>query len=189
MNKNPFFESWNTIYCASDLAERGYYPQALNLLRSPIEDWMAYWYLRSFSEQYERFLDLNQDTPTFNEMLRGIEGKQGKPPDKLVRGWIKRLHSYSHVDRKRIRMIIRQEGTGLFYGLGPSANEVQFRYCVSEALGIIGALLDALSNFRQLIGLAAIDDLAGFFDETQQWQRAMRDRYGNAMDADQLPGE
>src|SRR6266851_4940687 len=29
-----FLRAWNTLYCAFDLARRGYYPQALNLLRT-----------------------------------------------------------------------------------------------------------------------------------------------------------
>ena len=41
---------------------------------------MAYWYLRNFPEDYERFLDLNQETPTCNDMQTNIEGKQGKAP-------------------------------------------------------------------------------------------------------------
>ncbi len=52
--------------------------------------------------------------------IEGKQGKQGKPPDRMVRGWIKRLHSYSHVDSKGIRMIMHNEGEVLHYGLGPS---------------------------------------------------------------------
>jgi len=182
-----FLRAWNTLYCAYDLAERGYYPQALNLLRSPIEDWMAYWYLRSFPEEYERFLDLNQQTPRFKGMLERIEAKHGKPPDRIVRGWIKRLHSYSHVDSKGIRMIMRHEGDVLQYGLGPVTHEVQFRYCVSQALGVIGAFLDALNNFRQLLGLPPIGDLADAFEDIERWQAGMRERYGATIDTDELP--
>jgi hypothetical protein len=53
-------------------------------------------------------------------MLTRIELKQGEAPDKMVRGWIKRLHSYSHVDRKGLQMIMRQEDKVLHYALGPS---------------------------------------------------------------------
>jgi hypothetical protein len=84
-------------------------------------------------------------------MLTQIEGKQGVQPDALVRGWIKRLHSYSHVDRKGIRMILRHEDGALHFGVGPDTDEVKFRYCVSEALGVIGAFLEALNNFRLLL--------------------------------------
>jgi hypothetical protein len=42
-----FSRSWNTLYCSFDLSRRGYYAQALNLLRAPVEDIATYWFVRA----------------------------------------------------------------------------------------------------------------------------------------------
>ncbi len=52
---------------------------------------------------------------------------------------------------------------------------------------MIGAHLDALNNFGQLLGMTPVADLAQAFDEIEQWQADMRQRYGDQMDADDLP--
>jgi hypothetical protein len=64
---------------------------------------------------------------------------------------------------------------------------VKFRFCVCEALGVIAAHLDALNDFRQLVGITSVADLAEAFDEIERWQADMRQRYGHKMDADDLP--
>jgi hypothetical protein len=46
-----FIKSLNSMRCFYELATLGYYVQALNLMRTPVEDWMGYWLLRNFPER------------------------------------------------------------------------------------------------------------------------------------------
>jgi hypothetical protein len=186
--------AWQTLACAYDLALRGYYPQALNLQRAPIEDWLAYWYLRSFPAEHPRFADLKQTTPSFNDMLQRIEAKHGS--DAQIRTWIKRLHKYSHVDRLGVRMVIlpsptvtdscgssaqvgrgaarighcrtRQDGPS--FALGPQQNALLFRYCAEEASATLLSLIEAVENLRRLMKcgpLAASDE---YMQRRRAWQ-------------------
>src|SRR3712207_5954810 len=82
LNRKPMGATQN-IYCAFQMAQRGYYPQSLNLLRPPVEYWMSYWYLRSFPEEHARFTNMaagSEETPRYNDMLQKIEARHGMQP-------------------------------------------------------------------------------------------------------------
>lgn len=163
-----------TVSCANDLALRGYYPQALNLLRTPIEDWMSYWYLRSFPQEHSRFTNFAEATPLFNDMLQRIEAKHQRP-DPNVRAWIKRLHQFSHIDRSGVRMVILLGEEGISLALGPQQDELLFRYCTSEALAVIVALLEAVDNLRRLVGCDSLVGMVEYGKRVQKWQKALKE--------------
>src|SRR5216683_3069319 len=104
-----FIKTLNSMRCFYELATLGYYVQSLNLVRTPVEDWMGYWFLRNFPERHEEFTTAGLEPPPFNEMLQAIEsvenrqrkleGKLAAEPDARVRGWMKQLHQYSHLSR------------------------------------------------------------------------------------------
>jgi predicted XRE-type DNA-binding protein len=166
--------AWQTIYRAHDSALKGYYPQALNLLRSPIEDWLAYWYIRSFPEQYKRFVDESLQTPPFNDMLQKIEARhfQGQP-NPVVREWIKRLHRFSHVDRAGVRMVFLPSQTGAKLLLGPDRDAEAFHYCSAEAAALIQMHLEALDNLRKLFGLPGLTEFDSFKQRLKQYQEPL----------------
>lgn len=163
--------AWTSLYWAFQTALRGYYRQALNLLRTPVEFWMAYWYLRSFPGEHERFLTTSSNAPTFNDMLQKVEARQGLPPDATVRGWIKRLHKFSHVDSANITLVFTPRKSGLQYDLGPQKDAQVFRSCTSEAAIAISMLLESLDNMRRLVGYDPLGDLKEFVDRVQAWQK------------------
>lgn len=163
--------AWDTVYCAFDLALRGYYPQSLNLLRAPIEDWMAYWYLRSFPDDHSRFLGLGEDTPSFNDMLQQIEAKHGKEQGEAVRPWIKRLHKFSHVDRLGIKMAILPGADALNLALGPQQDRLRYLLCVEQGLTVTLELMEALDNLRRVMNAEPLEGFRQYVDRVDTWQQ------------------
>jgi len=177
-----FIKTLNSLRCIYELATRGYFIQALNLLRTPVEDWMGYWFLRNFPERHPEFTTAGSEPPSFNDMLQAIESRQnevrkqeGKPalgPDPRVRAWLKQLHQYSHLSRIGVRAIMTIDQVFTNYHLGPDEDEGRFRLCIAEALQVIGAHLEALDNFRRLVGQPPIDGLGAYIDSVESWQKS-----------------
>jgi len=167
-----FTKAWNSLYCAHDLASRGYYGQSLNLVRQPVEDWASYWYLRVFPDRWEEFTETSKRTPRFEEMLETIEAANDKPKDVVVRGWMKRLHKFSHVDSFSVRVAVQVGDEGsVHYRLGPEPQEWPFRYCTSESIAIIGVILEAIDNFLRLIGRPTDVGPQGYLGRVIAWQK------------------
>jgi hypothetical protein len=157
----------NSMRCAFDLAMRGYYVQALNLARPAVEDWMAYWFLRNYPREYQRFIATGREPPDFNDMLQKIESRQNRarkaagipenPPEQWARGWMKGFHQFSHVSRVRVSSVMEADGDFTTFSIGPNPSEAWFRAIVSHMIPILLAYLDALSNLRQLAGKDALE--------------------------------
>ena len=177
-----FIKTLNSLRCFYELAPRGYFIQALSLLRTPVEDWMGYWFLRNFPERHEEFTTGGVEPPSFNDMLQAIEALQtrqrkqeGKPalePDARVRSWLKQLHQYSHLSRVGVRAIMTIDNVFTNYHLGPDEDEGRFRLSISEALQVLGAHLEALDNFRQLLGRPRIPAFPEYVDRVEAWQKS-----------------
>lgn len=171
--------AWNTLYCAHDLSIRGYYSQALNLLRTPLEDWMAYWYLCSFPEEHVKFRkfqnpsDPSTKPPVFNEMLQAIESKHKQPMNTEIRDWMKRLHVFSHVSGSGVVMVISNTASGLHYHLGPTEDAEAFNLCASESATIITALLEAVDNLRLLMGASVYGEWPDYKRRVVEWQKSL----------------
>ncbi len=52
-----FIKTINSLRCFYELATLGYFVQAFNLMRTPVEDWMGYWFLRNLPERHGEFTD------------------------------------------------------------------------------------------------------------------------------------
>ncbi len=179
-----FIKSLNSMRCFYELAVRGYFVQALNLMRTPVEDWMAYWFLRNFPERHNEFTDSGRDPPKFNAALQAVEtaqyrkhitarGPQAKlTPDKRVRKWMKNLHQYSHLSRDGVREVMTFDEKFTYYRIGPAEDEGRFRACIAEALQVLGAQLEALDNFRRLTGEQPLEQFAEYVDRVQAWQKS-----------------
>lgn len=172
--------AWNTVYCAFDLALRGYYPQSLNLLRTPIEDWMAYWYLRSFPDEHSRFLGQGKDTPKFKYMLDKLQEKHGEEAtaSATVSRKINRLHKFSHVDRLGVMMAILPGSNALNLALGPQQYRLRYLVCVEQVLTVILDFLEALDNFRRVLGCQPIVGFQQHAERVHAWQREQAEKAG-----------
>jgi hypothetical protein len=177
-----FIRTLNSLRCFYELATRGYFIQALNLLRTPVEDWMGYWFLRNFPGRHEEFTKPGLEPPSFNDMLQVVESAQnrqrkqaGKPPlkpDARARRWMKQLHQYSHLSRVGVREIMAIDDVFTSYRLGPAQAESRFRTSVAEALQVVGAHLEAVDNFRRLTGRPPIEGFYEYVTRVKAWQRA-----------------
>jgi hypothetical protein len=163
--------AWNTLYCARDLACRGYYPQALNLLRTPIEDWLAFWYVNSFPKKARLFLDHGPKitTPRFHDMLEQLKNKHGDIDDSLVKKWLDDLNSFSHVDKIGIGMVLESTDSRFRVGLGPQTHRIIFRLTAIQAVRTLVPLIEAVENFRLQFGLGRIENRQIYQDEARQW--------------------
>lgn len=163
-----------TMYRAYDSTLKGYYPQALSLLRAPIEDWIAYWYVRSFPEEHERFCNSSLQAPTFNDMLQKLESKHfNGQQNRLVRAWIKRLHKYSHADGAGISMVVVPSDEKVRLLLGPDQNRGAFEYCASEGVVLVLQHLSALDNLRQLFGQEGISELEAIQERVERFYQSL----------------
>jgi hypothetical protein len=177
-----FVKTLNSLRCFYELARRGYFIQSLNLLRTPVEDWMGYWFQRNFPERHGEFTAAGSEPPKFNVMLQAIEslenrkrkreGKSAVGPSKRAWAWLKQLHQYSHLSRVGVQavMTIDEEFTNLQFG--PEEDEDRFRLCIAEALQVIGAHLEAMDDFRRLNGAPPIQGFPVYIDCLEAWQRS-----------------
>ena len=67
-----------SLFLAHRLAVQGYFPQALNLIRAPIEYQTAIHYLQLLPQEYEKFTDLGKKTPSFNTLNQGVQSELWK---------------------------------------------------------------------------------------------------------------
>jgi|SRR5579859_4989166 len=177
-----FIKTLNSMRCFYELATLGYYVQALNLVRTPVEDWMGYWFLRNFPERHEEFTKPGLEPPEFNIALQAVESAQNrqrkgvgqppKQPDKRIRAWMKELHKYSHLSRLTVREVMTIDKDFTHYRLGPDEDEARFRATIAQAIPIIAAHLEALDNFRRLAGREPIADFKAYADRAVAWQKA-----------------
>jgi hypothetical protein len=133
-----FIKTLNSLQCFYELAMRGYFIQSLNLLRTPVEDWMGYWFLRNFPGRHGEFTAAGSEPPEFNVMLQAIESlknrkrkREGKPavgPGKRERVWMKQFHQYSHLSRVGVRAIMTIDEEFTNYHLRPEEDEGRFRH-------------------------------------------------------------
>src|SRR4051794_5758290 len=130
-------------------------------MRPAFEYRMAYWYLRSYPQDHYLFMNPSGATPDFNTMLQRIEQITGSK-DQVARDWIKGLHPFSHASGVRVSSIIDVQNRVTRYRLGPHVDEGRFRFCVSKAITLIVIHLEALDNFRRLIGGEALPALRAF---------------------------
>jgi len=174
--------AWNTLYRAHEEALRGYYSQALNLLRMPVEDFVAYWYVRSYPDKRPLFYRRSKHTPRVRAMLGGLRAKfreqmgeeEAEKQVEFVEQWINELAQFSHIDRAGVWLVLTPVENRLDYRLGPIPDADLFRFCTAHALRSIGAHMEALDNLRRLLGYEPLEDFAEWADRIEQWQRAQK---------------
>ena len=173
-----FVKTSNSLRCAFELALRGYVVQALNLARTPVEDVMAYWYLRNFPSEHRRFMDPGLCAPSYNDMLQKIEAHQsslGRPVDGTApRSWIRGLHQFSHASGIGVRDTIHGDTQTTSYRLGPQTDVARFQSCVADLLPNVWMHSEALDNFLRLAGRPGIPDLQSYADRGNEYRERQR---------------
>lgn len=92
-----FAQNMNTLKCAVDLTIRGYYTQAMGLLRGVYENWIAFHYISKFPVKASLWLNKNRKAPKHSDMLNDLG--PNFPEDKTdARGWYGALCRFAHTD-------------------------------------------------------------------------------------------
>lgn len=88
-----------TLKCFTDAALRGYYTQALNLLRIVYENWIAFHYLTKYPTKAELWLrhSKKNQLPKHAAMLEELDANFN-PLKGKIREWYRTLCSFAHTD-------------------------------------------------------------------------------------------
>jgi hypothetical protein len=89
-----------------------------------------------------------------------------------VRGWMIKLHKYSHLSRLTVREVMLVDDDFTHYRLGPDDDEARFRSTIAQAIPAVAAHVEAIDNFRQLAGRGPIPDFKTYVDRAVAWQQA-----------------
>lgn len=92
-----FSQNMNSLKCGVDLAMRGYYTQAMGLLRGVYENWIAFHYLSKFPMKAGLWLSKNRKPPRHSDMLNALGPDFAEDKDD-ARGWYGALCRYAHTD-------------------------------------------------------------------------------------------
>lgn len=166
----------NSLKCIRDHALTGYFTQAMNLARLPIEDWMTYWYLRNYPGEHERFTDRRRKTPTFNGMLQKVEAASARRGVQVESNpaarWLRDFHDWSHTGGPTVRAVMAIDTERTSYHVGPQADTERCRAVFLDTLPQISMLLGAANNLLMLMGVAAIVELDAYEERAVRLVRA-----------------
>ena len=92
-------QNFATLKCSVDLAIRGYYTQALNLLRNVYENWIAFHYLSKCPNKADLCLrhSKKRQPPGHAAMLKELDS-DFNPLKGQMRKWYSTLCSFAHTD-------------------------------------------------------------------------------------------
>ena len=92
-----FSQNLNSLKCSADLAFRGYYTQAVGLIRGVYENWIAFHYLQQFPEKAELWLRTDKRPPKHSVMLDELGPNFTESKDN-AREWYGVLCRMAHSD-------------------------------------------------------------------------------------------
>lgn len=169
----------NTEICAFHLASSGFYSQALALARICAEDWLAWWYVKTFPNEAVKFLDYEQKAPTWNDMLTKLEALRGEGMDEAARSWIKRLHRRTHVDSISVGLSWHNVVAPGMLGIGPSFDPDKFAACASDLATTLPQLLEASEVMCLMLGASPNDPgvYKRYNDRLIAWLKTKRDDF------------
>lgn len=168
---------------AFDLACRGYYLQALTLVRATLDDWVAYWYLRNNPGDHWRFVTADYEPPPLQAMVELLDvgadaellpdegvGDRAVLPRRTPRESLERLEPLRRYSRAWAQGPLQSVPTFDVDHLGPRRDEAFFRGTIAEMVEILALHLEALDDFRRLAVEAPIGELDGFLERVRAWQ-------------------
>jgi hypothetical protein len=184
-----FVQTLASMRAGFDIACQGYYIQALTLVRSTLDDWVGYWYLRNFPGDHWRFVTTDFEPPPITMMLKMLEGgtpplasppRRGRKgaiasmaaaaPARPIRETLNRLQPLTHFSRAWAQGPMQAVPTFDVEHLGPRRDEAFFRGTVAEMLEVLGLHLEALDNFRRLAVDEPLQGLDDFMERVRGWQ-------------------
>lgn len=169
-------KAFNSLRCAYQLLQMGYYTQALTLVRSVMEDWLTALDCESHPQTLEALLYGEGKMPPFEDMAK----RQGQPVYRLWRGMgpssegtYGLLSTVAHPRRRGLGMLLDHE-KGLFR-LGGQYDADLFAFtcyylvtgafCFTEILNRLVGLTNPQSAWLQ--------QLLALLDEASTWKRKM----------------
>lgn len=92
-------QNFTTLKCSVDIAIRGYYTQAMNLLRIVYENWIAFHYLSKYPNKAQLWLRRSKEKqpPGHAAMLKELDANFN-PLKGQMRMWYSTLCSFAHTD-------------------------------------------------------------------------------------------
>jgi len=138
-----------SLQCSHSLALQGYFLQAANLLRAPVEYIVAAHYLQFRPSEYVGFTEDKVPTPKFETMkkhvrqgLRDLVGKkQAANFDEQIQQIYKELNPFSHVDKDCLRLVMKQGERGLTILVGPDEDANLYAAWAGRAAFLLSLLI------------------------------------------------
>jgi hypothetical protein len=166
-----------SLQCAHSIALQGYFLQAANLLRAPVEFLVAAHYLRFRPTEYARFTDPGLQTPSFNDMKQGIGSSLRKVFDNQlaaefetnIQTLINELHPYSHVDKMGVAMVTQRYERGLTIQVGPQESAHLFEACAGRAAIVLDGLILLVRMIRLDLGYPDVPNGDEYHDRLDAW--------------------
>ena len=160
--------SVNSMRCTHTLAMTGYFMQAMNLSRMLAETSTAYWYLKFFPDEYDRFDSPKE--PKLNEMLQKLECSSDEPSHILefivaIREFIKthQLHKYSHVSYLTVPATIESSIRGVTsMTFGPRSNAELCHGVFADTLALVFRIVMCTFDIVNSVGLRPTDDASAY---------------------------
>ena len=167
--------SFNSLMCVYRLTITGYFVQAMNVARLPVENLMAYWYLRNFPCKYEVFTNPQARAPSYNDMLNSIKGLHrpvGIDRDfDAFRDLISSFHKFSHARSTTVLLTLRNADRNADELIGPRRDVEQLHGTFHDTHSVVGAVLWCANDLLSLMNLDQSDQLPGLLERVIQHLR------------------
>ena len=136
----------NNLNLAFDASCRGFYIQALSILKNVYETWLAFWYLAQFPEHAELWLDPSWEKRPFKaETMRNKMDHPGKETKTKLKDFYEELNRFAHTDPSAVLSRLDHQDTKMIIGIGVQFDPLKFRTACYAFCLWIGNMLDAIS--------------------------------------------
>jgi len=154
-------QNFATLKCAVDIALRGYYTQAMNLLRSVYENWVAFHYLSKHPDKANCWLrsSRKKKPPSHSTMLKELDEDLGKLKNNM-RGWYSTLCRFAHTDAVGVLPQISND-------LAPNETSINFVSAYKDDLFRASAY--AISLWTGVM----LSDISRWIPNTHEWNSKM----------------
>jgi hypothetical protein len=152
-------QNFATLKCAVDMALRGYYTQAMNLLRIIYENWIAFHYLSKYPGNANLWLrsSRNKRPPVHSEMLNKLD-KDFNPLKGKMKNWYSTLCRFAHTDAVGV---IPQ----IFTDFAPNETSIHFGSTYKD--GLFRASTYAISLWTGVM----LSDISQWIPNVNEWHK------------------
>jgi hypothetical protein len=139
--------NFNTLNVAIDAAIRGYYVQAIALLRNLYENWLAFWYVAKYQQEADKWLNPSwEQRPPKAEIMRNKIDHPSKESKSKLHGFYEELNRFDHTDPSAVLSIIEMDKENLIIRVGVQYNKKSFEACAYSLCLWSGNTLDTISS-------------------------------------------